>query len=320
MTFNRRYVTMAGFVAALALGVGKGFAALARPAPSASSPHPGGSKEAANTALMHRWYDEMWSNMNFALIPDLAGPVYVRHHSLAATDHIPAEQYVRLAGAAEPGGKVVDFNYRLVADGDYVGSIGRMVFSSGHEWNWVQMFRIADGKLVETWLPGMGGNDPRTYPRPQMAWVGTEVPEMGPAIGNKAILKRWYDDMWAKCDFDLIPEIAGPIYTRNDTGGPHRAYTAEQYRDTLKAVGKDWKITDFKYFLISEGDLVIAIGSWKMGAGRQWDWVQAFRIEHGKMVETWLPALGGTDPAVRHHPEAKWDRSVIPAPFYSPRP
>ena len=143
---------------------------------------------------------------------------------------------------------------------------------------------------------------------------------MGPAPGNKAILTRWYDQMWAKCDFDLIPEIAGPIYTRNDTGGPHRAYTAEQHRDTLKAVGKDWKISDFRYFLIGEDDLVIAVGTWKMGARRQWDWVQAFRIQNGKMVETWLPALGGTDPAIVHRPTAKWDRSVIPAPFNSPGP
>ncbi len=314
---DRRRVIVAGLLSAGIVGAAR--ESVARTRAMTANPKRG-AKEEANTALLHRWYDQMWSNMNFALIPNLAGPVYVRHHSLAATDRITADQYVRLAGAAEPGGKVVDFAYRLVADGDYVGSIGRMVFASGHEWNWVQLFRIEDGKLVETWLPGMGGNDPRTYPTPKTAWVGDEVPKMGPATGNKAILTRWYDQMWAKCDFDLIPEIAGPIYTRNDTGGPHRAYTAEQYRDTLKAVGKDWKISDFKYFLIGEKDLVIAVGTWKMGSGRQWDWVQAFRIQNGKMVETWLPALGGTDPAIVHRPTAKWDRSVIPAPFNSPRP
>lgn len=312
-----RSVTGAGLLSAMIVGGGNGYSAQAGSAPhNDRSP----SKEDANKALLHRWYNEMWSNMNFELIPNLAGPVYIRHHSLAATDRIPAAQYVHLAAAAEPGGRVLDFNYRLVAEGDYVGSIGRMVFDSGHQWDWVQMFRIENGKLVETWLPGMGGTDPRTYPRPQAAWVGNEMPQMGAASGNKAILARWYDQMWSPCNFDLIPEIAGPIYTRNDTGGPHRAYTAEEYRDTLKAVGKDWRISDFSYFLIGEADLVIAIGTWKLGAGRQWDWVQAFRIQDGKMVETWLPALGGSDPAIQHTPDAKWHRTVIPTPFDSPRP
>ena len=33
---------------------------------------------------------------------------------------------------------------------------------------------------------------------------------------NKAVLRRWYDEMWTHCAFDLIPEIAGPSYTRHD--------------------------------------------------------------------------------------------------------
>lgn len=278
------------------------------------------AKREANKAILHRWYDEMWAEMRFDLIPSLAGPTYTRHHSRGATDPIAAETYAQMAGLSEPGAKVADFNYRLVADGDFVGSIGRMVFDNGHQWDWVQLFRIAGGKLVETWLPGMGGTDPRTYPRSEAAWNGSEIPAMGPATGNKAILARWYDDMWARCDFDLVPRIAGPIYTRNDQVGPHRALTAEQYRDALKANGSTWKITDFRYFLIAEDDLVIATATWKMGKGRQWDWVQAFRIADGKMVETWLPALGGTDPMIVHTPDAKWDRPVIPAPYRSPKP
>ncbi len=302
------------FVSLSAGGSGAGIGPLA--------PGTGGNtvREDANKTILRLWYDEMWAQTHFDLIPSLAGPIYMRHHSRGASDPIPAQEYVRMAAGTEPGAKVVDFNYRLVAEGDYVGSIGRMVFDSGHQWDWVQMFRLADGRMVETWLPGMGGTDPRTYPRREAAWVGGEVPKMGPATGPKAILARWYDQMWAKCDFDLIPQIAGPIYTRHDLAGARRALTAEQYRDTLKTVGGNWRITDFDYFLISEGDLVVAIGTWKMGGNLQWDWVQAFRIEGGKMVETWLPAMGGTDPKAIHTAASKWDRSIIPAPFHSPKP
>ncbi|WP_344417142.1 nuclear transport factor 2 family protein [Pseudonocardia ailaonensis] len=280
-----------------------------------------GAKEGANTALMRRWYDEMWAEMNFALIPELAGPIYVRHHSRGATDPIRAEDYARIAAAGAPGTAVTDFAYRLVADGDHVGSIGRMEFDTGVQWDWVQLFRIEDGRIVETWLPGMGGNSPRVYPNADAAWTGAEVPEStGAATGTKAVLARWYDEMWAKCAFDLVPAIAGPVYLRHDMSGAANPLTSEQYRDALTRVGADWEISDFRYFLIGQDDLVIATASWTMGKGRQWDWVQAFRIADGRMVETWLPALGGTDPMIRHSPDTRWPREVIPAPFHAPRP
>ena len=35
----------------------------------------------------------------------------------------------------------------------------------------------------------------------------------------------------------------------------------------------------------------------------QWDWVQTFRVEGGKLVETWLPAMAT---------EGKWALDEIP--------
>ncbi len=119
---------------------------------------------------------------------------------------------------------------------------------------------------------------------------------------NKAVLRRWYDEMWAHCAFELIPEIAGPNYTRHDLVGT-RTVTAEEYRDQLNQSSKDWKISDFRYFLMAEGDFVTAIGSWKVNGAMQWDWVQSFRIENGKIVETWLPAMAT---------EGKWTADDIP--------
>ena len=55
---------------------------------------------------------------------------------------------------------------------------------------------------------------------------------------NKALMRRWYDEMWAKLDFDLIPELAGPEYTRHDVVG-ERTVTAEEYRDQLNESSKD---------------------------------------------------------------------------------
>ena len=115
----------------------------------------------------------------------------------------------------------------------------------------------------------------------------------------KAVLRRWYDEMWSKKNTDLIPELAGPIYLRHEMGGT-RSVTAEEYRDQTAQIAAGWTITDMRYSLISEGDKVVAIGSWKVN-GQQMDWVQAFRVEQGKLVETWLTGLGTG---------SKWDDAV----------
>jgi predicted SnoaL-like aldol condensation-catalyzing enzyme len=119
---------------------------------------------------------------------------------------------------------------------------------------------------------------------------------------NKALLRRWYDEMWRHCRFELIPELAGPSYTRHDVVGL-RTVTAEEYRDQLLATSKDWKVSDFSYFLMAEGDYVTSIGTWKINDAMQWDWVQTFRIENGKLVETWLPAFAT---------EGRWTAAEIP--------
>ena len=80
---------------------------------------------------------------------------------------------------------------------------------------------------------------------------------------NKALMRRWYDEMWANLDFERIPELAGPIYTRHDLRGT-RSVTAEEYRDEVLPMKGQWEITDFKYFLMAEGDYVTSIGTWKI--------------------------------------------------------
>jgi hypothetical protein len=35
---------------------------------------------------------------------------------------------------------------------------------------------------------------------------------------------------------------------------------------------------------------VVAIGSWRLNGATQ-AWVQCFRVEHGKLVETWLSGI-----------------------------
>ncbi len=48
-----------------------------------------------------------------------------------------------------------DFHYFLMAEGDYVTAVGTWRVNGSLQWDWVQTFRIANGKIVETCLPAM---------------------------------------------------------------------------------------------------------------------------------------------------------------------
>lgn len=113
---------------------------------------------------------------------------------------------------------------------------------------------------------------------------------MTTAEESKAALARWYDEMWFRKNFELVPECVGPTYTRHESGGT-RTITAEEYRDFLVEHMSAVEIADGRYRLIAEDDHVVAIGSWTFN-GQQWDWVQAFRVENHKLVETWLSGIG----------------------------
>ena len=106
---------------------------------------------------------------------------------------------------------------------------------------------------------------------------------------TRSLLHRWYDEMWIPKNPDLIPELVGPNYVRHEPGGT-RTVTAEEYREQSAAVMPQMEIEDFQYRLVAEGDFVTAIGSWRVN-GNQQNWVQVFRAEKGKLVETWLSGI-----------------------------
>ena len=117
---------------------------------------------------------------------------------------------------------------------------------------------------------------------------------------TKALLRRWYDEMWFPRNADLVTELAGPIYTRHEFGGS-RQVTAEEYQDQVRSLQESMVFEDLRYRLVGEDDHVVAIGSW-LANGKQWTWVQAFRAENDKLVETWLSGL---------HTESDWGPEVI---------
>src|SRR6476620_1990057 len=97
------------------------------------------SKVEQNRATLQRWYNEMWGKCNNALIPDIAAAHYLRHDITGANNLMTSEQYRDLVGLGLGGESVKEFEYYLVAEADYVASLGRYVLNSGRQWDWVQM-------------------------------------------------------------------------------------------------------------------------------------------------------------------------------------
>lgn len=121
-----------------------------------------GSLEDKNKAVVHRWIYEMYGEGRFELMPELAGPKYLRHEK-TGTFTVNVEDYWKLIrdryGGAERA-RSMEHSYKMIAEGDMVCIVG---FSKGFReggssdfdiLNAVQVFRLENEKIVETWFPG----------------------------------------------------------------------------------------------------------------------------------------------------------------------
>ncbi len=264
-----------------------------------------------NRAALQRWYNEMWGKCNNALIPQIAAPKYLRHDITGANNLMTSEQYRDLVGLGLHGESVKEFEYFLVAEADYVASIGRYVLNSGRQWDWVQLFRLENAAMVETWLPGMGGTDIFGFPQPHNVWTGKEIPPALPMTDKKKVVLTWFDDVWVKSNVEKVGELLTGNFRIHDHSCADRTVSIVEYQRELREKFTGNVISDMQLFMIEEGDMVVAVVSWKIN-DKQWDFVQAFRLEDLRIAETWLPAIGGNDTSLIHNEETAWSRGIMP--------
>lgn len=110
----------------------------------------------ANSLVLRRWYDEIYKEAKWQLVPEVAGPNYIRHE--LSEFQITGEEYSqRLRQIFKMlGGQ--DFEYEVIAGADKVAVIGHLGSQS-----WVQAWRVKDGKLVESWWGSVGVEQASTY-------------------------------------------------------------------------------------------------------------------------------------------------------------
>lgn len=115
---------------------------------------------------------------------------------------------------------------------------------------------------------------------------------------NKAVIRRWWDEMYPEARWELVRELAGPLYTRHEPTGTFTV-TVEEQMELLKgrySGREEAQSRESSYQLIAEGDKVCGMGTFKgyRKGGEQDDvyhFLQVFRLENGKIVETWFPGF-----------------------------
>ncbi len=79
------------------------------------------------------------------------------------------EEYRDQLIATSKDWRISDLNYFLMAEGEFVTSIGTWKINEAIQWDWVQTFGVESNKLVETWLPAMATEG---------KWTVLDIPEV----------------------------------------------------------------------------------------------------------------------------------------------
>jgi steroid delta-isomerase-like uncharacterized protein len=117
---------------------------------------------------------------------------------------------------------------------------------------------------------------------------------------NKALVRRFYDEVWARGNLDVADDVFADEYVRHDFRGGEpepgpegQKHIASDFRAAFPDL--EWNVD----FLIGEGDLVA--GRWTATGTHDGPWagveptgkpmrfsgINVFRFEDGKVVEIW---------------------------------
>ncbi|MGD9933725.1 MAG: nuclear transport factor 2 family protein [Dehalococcoidia bacterium] len=236
--------------------------------------------------VVHEWYS-LSSRGDWQRVRELAGPDYMRHEP-SGTRSVSSETIADEVRQSFETRGPLRWEYDAFAEGDtaFVTWVARGAHAG--DMSGVQAYRVADGRIVETWLSAVAPVTWTLHPSPDNA---------GDPEASKRLLRRWYEEMYEQRRFaELAPQLCGPIFRRHDANGTFNV-TAEEYAERLtrgvvardEREGRTRMITDYRVF--AGGDRVGVIAT----SARQGSWVQTWRVEDGKFVESWFAGFAGVN-------------------------
>lgn len=269
--------------------------------------------EQRNVQTLRRWYNEMWGQCNPDLVTTLVNIKYFRHDMTGANNLLKAEEYEAITRMGSEGREVEDFTYYLIAEGDYVGALGRYIRDGNDQWDWVQLFRLEEGLLSETWLPAMSGNEPRAFAAGNNVWQGTELPaeSPNPKSPQKVAIRGMFEALGAGQE---ITDYFTDNVRWHDMLDADAKLNPVEIQTRLKSWMQGDTANDMQLFLIEQDDIVFTGGRWLLGEDqRSWDWVCAFRLENNKIAQAWLDGINGSVVPVQQSVDVLWGEGVLPA-------
>ena len=117
---------------------------------------------------------------------------------------------------------------------------------------------------------------------------------------TKALIRRFYDEVWNRGNLDVADEVFAPGYIRHDLRGTEPDPGPEGQKQIAAAFRTAFPDLSFEVdFLIAEGDLVAGrwtatgthLGPWAdvapTGRAVRFSGINVFRFADGKVVEIW---------------------------------
>ena len=117
---------------------------------------------------------------------------------------------------------------------------------------------------------------------------------------NKALTRRWSEELWGQGNLAVAAEIIAPDYVRHDPGDPFPAYGSDDVKrivTMLRSMLPDFKIE--VEAMVAEGDMVVSrytatatdtkgyMGMPPTGKAIRTPAIQIFRFADGKIIESW---------------------------------
>ena len=118
---------------------------------------------------------------------------------------------------------------------------------------------------------------------------------MSESYGLRELFDRW-EQVWHEGRYDLIHECVAPVYVRHDESGT-RTLTREEYATEIAA---DRKTRPNSRFVVYDHELANYLAWFRFtlmwndkttGESRTRAGMQLYRVDGGKLVETWLTLL-----------------------------
>ena len=116
------------------------------------------------------------------------------------------------------------------------------------------------------------------------------------AVQTLEELFRKWESVWHDARLELVPECVGPTYARHDLQGD-RVVSREDYAAELikvRAARPDIRVLVYEHQLSDERAWFRFAFKWtdpESGEARSQAGIQLYRIENGKLAETWVSLM-----------------------------